>query len=120
MTENIDSYFENGKGFKPFPFRKGYLTDEERKQPFRWFGNNFIFFSKTVDLSAGIEIYRNQNYSMPMEHPFTWENNLLRDCMQFGIWWTRCVLEHLNGFAGFDTINIEIDPSLNIQLEIKL
>ena len=30
MTQNIDSYFENGKGFNANPFRKGYLTDEER------------------------------------------------------------------------------------------
>lgn len=122
MTENIDSYFENGQGFRSNPFRKGYLTDEERKQPFRWFGENFVFFAKHADLSdTGVEIYRNENYSYPYgPSSCTWENSLIRDCIQFGIWWRSNVHKFLNGFNGFDTVKIEIDPALNMKLDIKL
>jgi len=118
MTQNIDSYFEDGKGFRSNPFRKGYLTDEERKEPFRWFGENFVFFAKHADLSeTGVEIYRNENYSYPYgPSPCTWENALLRDCMQFGIWWSNNVHKYLNGFSGFDTVKIEIDPSLHMKI----
>ena len=121
MTQNIDSYFENDKGFRSNPFRKGYLTDEERKEPFRWFGENFVFFAKNADLYSGIEIYRNKNYSYPDgPSPRTWENSLIRDCMMFGIWWRENVHKFLNGFSGFDTVKIEIDPELNMKLDIKL
>ena len=118
MTQNIDSYFENGKGFRSNPFRKGFLTDEERKEPFRWYGANFVFFAKHADLSdTGVEIYRNENYSYPDGPlPRTWENALLRDCIQFGIWWRTEVHKFLNGFPGFDTVKIEIDPKLNMKL----
>jgi hypothetical protein len=120
MTENIDSYFENGRGFRSNPFRKGYLTDEERKEPFRWFGENFVFFAKHADLSeTGVEIYRNENYSYPCHCTSTWETVLLRDCMIFGIWWRSNVHKFLNGFNGFDTVKIEIDPKLNMKLEIS-
>ena len=120
MTQNIDSYFENGKGFRANPFREGLLTDEERKEPFRWYGSNFVFFAKHADLSeTGIEIHRNENYLYPDGPvPRTWENALLRDCMQFGIWWKTNVHKFLNGFPGFDTVKIEIDPKLNMNLEM--
>ena len=120
MTENIDSYFEDGKGFRSNPFRKGYLTDEERKEPFRWFGDNFVFFAKNADLYSGLEIYRNVNYSYPEIHAKTWESALLRDCMMFGMWWRENVHKYLNVFNGFDTVKIEIDPALNMKLDIKL
>ena len=69
MTQNIDSYFENNKGFRANPFRKCFLTDEERKESFRWYGSNFVFFVKHADLSdTGVEIYRNENYSYPYGH----------------------------------------------------
>ena len=119
MTDNIDRYFENGKGFNASPFRKGYLTDEERKQPFRWFGDNFVFFAKNADLYSGLEIYRNVNYSYPEIHTKTWESALLRDCMMFGMWWRENVHSHLNGFCGFDCIKVELDPALNMKLDIK-
>ena len=120
MTQNIDSYFENGKGFHSNPFRKGYLTDEERKEPFRWFGDNFVFFAKNADLYSGLEIYRNVNYSYPEIHAKTWESALLRDCMMFGMWWRENIHKHLNGFCGFDCIKVELDPALNMKLDIKL
>lgn len=122
MTEKINSYFEDGKGFKFNPFRKGYLTDEERKEPLRWYGSNFIFFAKHADLSeTGVEVYRNVGYSYPDGPvPRTWENALIRDCIQFGIWWRDNVHKYLNGFPGFDTVKIEIDPNLNMNLDIKL
>lgn len=120
MTQNIDSYFENGKGFRSNSFRRGYLTDEERKEPFRWFGENFVFFAKCVDLSKGIEIYRNPNFFHPEYHAKTWESSLLRDCMYFGIWWRDNVHKYLNGFSGIDCVSVEIDPSLGMKLDIKL
>lgn len=122
MTEKINSYFEDGKGFKFNPFRKGYLTDEERKEPLRWYGSNFIFFAKHADLSeTGVEVYRNVGYSYPDgPAPRTWENALIRDCMLFGIWWRDNVHKYLNGFSGFDNVKIEIDPNLNMNLDIKL
>ena len=122
MTEKINTYFEDDKGFKFNPFRKGYLTDEERKEPLRWYGSNFIFFAKHADLSeTGVEIYRNMGYSYPDGPvPRTWENALIRDCMMFSIWWRDNVHKYLNGFPGFDTVKIEIDPNLNMNLDIKL
>ena len=122
MTEKINTYFEDGKGFKFNPFRKGYLTDEERKEPLRWYGSNFIFFAKHADLSeTGVEVYRNIGYSYPDGPvPRTWENALIRDCMLFGIWWRDNVHKYLNGFPGFDTVKIEIDPKLNMNLNIEL
>lgn len=121
MTQNIDSYFENGKGFRSNPFRKGFLTDEERKEPLRWYGSNFVFFTKHADLSdTGVEIYRNENYLHPDGPiPRTLENALLRDCMMFGIWWRMNVHKFLNGFPGFDTVKIEIDPKLNMKLNFN-
>ena len=121
MTQNIDSYFENNKGFYTNPFRKCFLTDEERKEPFRWYGSNFVFFAKHADLSdTGVEIYRNENYSYPYGVlPRTWENALIRDCIQFGIWWKTNVHKFLNGFPGFDTVKIEIDPNLNMNLNFN-
>ena len=120
MTENIDSYFEDDKGFRSNPFRKGYLTDEERKEPFKWFGDNFVFFAKRADLYDGIEIYRNVNYSHHDYHVNSWEAALLRDCIMFGCWWKNNVHKFLNGFSGLDTIPVEIDPALNMKLDISL
>ena len=116
MTENVDNYFEGGRGFCSNPFRKGYLTDEERKQPFRYFAENFIFFSKTADLSAGLEIYRNPCKAYPDLYYKTWENAFAHDLIQFGIWWSNNVHKHLNGFNGWDTVKIEVDPSIGFKL----
>ena len=120
MTQNIDSYFENGKGFNANPFRKGYLTDEERKEPFRYYAMNFVFFSKTADLSAGLEIYRNDWKNYPDIYYRTWKNAFVHDMIQFGIWWSNNIFKFLNGFNGWDNVKIEIDPDLNIKLDIKL
>ena len=120
MTQNIDSYFENGNGFHSNPFRNGYLTDEERKEPFRWYGENFIFFAKCADLSKGVEIYRDVNISYPDYRAKTFECALIRDCMMFGIWWRDNVHRYLNGFSGFDTVRVEIDPSLNMKIDVSL
>ena len=98
-----------------------FLTDEERKEPFRWYESNFVFFAKHADLSdTGVEIYRNENYSYPYGGlPRTWENTLLGDCIQFGIWWKTNVHKFLNGFPGFDTVKINIDPNLNMNLNFN-
>jgi hypothetical protein len=120
MTQNIDSYFEDGKGYHSNPFRKGYLTDEERKQPFRWFGENFVFFAKNADLYSGIEIYANPNYTYPCPKSPAWNEALIRDCITFGLWWRMNVHQYLNGFSGLDNVKVEIDPKLNMNLDIKL
>jgi glyoxylase-like metal-dependent hydrolase (beta-lactamase superfamily II) len=94
------------------------LTDEERKEPFRWYGENFIFFAQCADLSKGVEIYRNVDISYPDYHVKTFECALIRDCMMFGIWWRDNVHKYLNGFSGFDTVRVEIDPSLNMKIDV--
>jgi hypothetical protein len=38
----------------------------------------------------------------------------------FGIWWRDNVHKYLNGFSGFDTVRVEIDPSLNMKIDISL
>ena len=119
MTENIDNYFADGKGFRCNPFQKGYLTDEERKKPFRWYGENFVFFSKTVDLSAGLEIYRDKDKKYPDIYYKTWEGAFLHDLIYFGMWWRTNILDHLNGFNGWDCVDIELDKNLGFQLNIK-
>ena len=119
MTENRDSFFADGKGFRSNPFIKGYLTDEERKMPFRWYGENFVFFSRTADLSAGLEIYRDENKIYPDVYYKTWENAFLHDLILFGMWWKTNVHEHLNGFNGWDCVKIEIDENIGFKLDIK-
>ena len=81
-----------------------------------------MFFAKHADLSdTGVEIYRNENYSYPYGAlPRTWENALLCDCIQFGIWWKTNVHKFLNGFPGFDTVKINIDPNLNMNLNFNI
>lgn len=117
MTQNIDSYFENGKGFQSNPFKKEYLSVEERKQPFRYYAESFVFFSKTADLSAGLEIYRNTNHSYPGLYYKSWEDAFIHDMIQFGIWWNNNVFVRLNGFSGLDTVKIEVDPELGFKLD---
>ena len=80
----------------------------------------FCILCKNADLYSGIEIYRNKNYSYPGHRTPTWEAALLRDCMYFGIWWRDNVHKYLNGFCGFDCIKVELDPALNMKLDIKL
>jgi len=115
MTQNIDSYFENGKGFNANPFRKEYLTEDERKQPFRYYGESFIFFSKTADLSSGLEIFRNPNNRYPALYMKSWEDAFTHDMIQFSLWWNNNVFARLNGFPGLDTVKIEIDPELGLK-----
>ena len=114
MTTNIDSYFENGNGFKSNPFRKGYLSNEERKQPMRYYAENFVFFSKTADLSEPLEIYRNIERALPDVYYKGWEDALLHDYFNFIVWWLDNVHKHLNGFSGIDGIKIEVDPELGL------
>lgn len=120
MTENIDSYFDDFKGYIPPLFKKGYLTDEERKKPLRWFGDSFVFFAKHADLSFGVEIHINPDYSYPQSDSPRWKEELIRDCIRFGLWWRINVHQYLNGFSGLDCIKIEIDPKLNMKLNISL
>lgn len=115
MTKNIDSYFENGKGFKANPFKNEYLTDEERKEPFRYYAESFVFFSKTADLSAGLEIYRNEIYGYPGLYYNSWEDAFMHDMIQFSFWWFNNIFKRLNGFNGLDTIKIKIDPTLGLK-----
>ena len=116
MTQNIDSYFEGGKGFKANPYRKEYLTEEERKQPFRYYAESFVFFSKTADLSEGLEIYRNEGMRYPALYRNSWEDAFMHDMIQFGIWWNNNVFIRLNGFSGLDNVKIEIDESIGLKL----
>ena len=73
------------------------------------------FFSKTADLSAGLEIYRNEHMRYPGLYYQTWEDAFMHDMIQFGIWWNNNVFTRLNGFSGLDTIKIEIDSELGLK-----
>jgi len=113
--KEFDHYFDNGNGFNSNPFRKGYLTDEERKEPFRYYGENFVFFSETADLSKGLKIYRNDYRIYPDVYYKTWEIAFIHDMIQFSIWWSNNIHKYLNGFNGLDTVKIDIDESLELK-----
>lgn len=82
--------------------KKGFLTDEDKKQPIDHSGHFFSFIS-CVDLSQGVKVIPHGNGFI---EEFT-TDQYSRDLASFITWWTQHVMKDLNGFSGF--CNIKFD-----------
>lgn len=100
------------------PFYTGILTDEERKMPMQWYGENFHFFCKHVDL-LGTPLEITPMYSNPFMEK-SWRDALFHDLMSFMFTWQRDVYKHLNGYSGLHGITFELDDRIKkFDIEIE-
>ena len=82
--------------------KKGYLTDEERKQPLEH-GCDYVTFKTCLDLSKPIQVipYGRSKF-LPLDL-------YSRDVASFICWWTNLVHKDLNGFSGFHSLKFELE-----------
>ena len=83
--------------------KRGYLTDEDRKQPLSH-SCNYVTFKSCIDLSEGIQVESFTGNDITIEQ-------YSQDLSTFMIWWTNFVFKDLNGFY---FANIKFD--LNFKL----
>jgi hypothetical protein len=82
-----------------------YYTSEERKLPFEYIGDKYIFKS-VIDLSGAIEVSR---------QPYTYIDSIdlyTKDLIRFIIYHRNFHLEHLNGFTGYDTLKFKFNDDI--------
>ncbi len=80
--------------------KRGYLTDEDRKQPLER-GCEYFTFKTNLDLSIPVKVIP---YGLNEEIP---SELYSRDLSSFIAFWTRFVSEDLNGFSGFHNVKFE-------------
>jgi hypothetical protein len=80
--------------------KQGFLSDEDRKQPLEH-GCEYFTFKSCLDLSKPIQVipYGQRNFFTIDEYS--------TDLAIFITWWSKFVLEDLNGFAGFHNVKFE-------------
>lgn len=82
-----------------------YYTQEERKLPFEYSGDKYIFRS-VRDLSGVIEVSR---------QPYTYTDSIdmySRDLIMFINIHRNFHWEHLNGFPGYDTLHFNFSDEI--------
>lgn len=82
-----------------------YYTQEERKLPFEYSGDKYIFKS-VRDLSGVIEVSR---------HPYTYVDSIdmySKDLIGFIMRHRTFHLDRLNGFPGYDTLHFKFSNDI--------
>ena len=80
--------------------RRELLTKEDRKQSLEH-GCNHFRFESNIDLSNGIRVIPYGSSKVFSAEDYS------KDLMIFMVWWTKNILEDLNGFSGFSNIKFE-------------
>ena len=99
------------------PFYHGILSDEDRKMPMQWYGDNFHFFCKHVDL-LGTPLEITPMYSNPFQES-DWISAFIHDLFSFMFEWKEYVWKHLNGYQGLDGITFKFDDRMDININIE-
>lgn len=81
--------------------KEGFLSDEDRKQPFVH-GCNYFTFKTNLDLSEPIKVIPYGN------SPYYSVDVYSRDVASFISYWNHFVSKDLNGFQGFSNVNFEL------------
>ena len=77
--------------------KKGFLTDEDRKEPLER-GGEWLSFKTCLDLSKPIEVTA---YGITTKVPIQRYSN---DVASFIVFWKHFVMKDLNGFSGFHNV----------------
>ena len=81
--------------------KEGFLSDEDRKQPFHH-GCSYFTFKTNLDLSEPVKV-------IPFDSsPFYSVEAYSRDVASFISYWNHFVAKDLNGFSGFSHVNFEL------------
>jgi hypothetical protein len=83
------------------PFKKGFMTEDERKAVQTYETNNDVQFVYRQDLSGIVEvrIVEGENFNERLASAMT----------EFIGMWMLLNYPHLNGFSGFDTIKYRVE-----------
>lgn len=94
------------------------LSDEERKMPYKWQGENFMFFCKHADLlGAPVEVRATSTYPF-MES--SWLAAYQHDLMNFITDWKDNVWKRLNGYSGMSGIKFEFDENISVDFNVNI
>lgn len=85
------------------PFVKGFISDEDRNKKLKFVSGNYEFYSETIDLYKGLKItfIKDNINEAPTLQSYT------HALAEFMMAWERDIRSHLNGFTGFESINIK-------------
>ena len=85
------------------PFVNGFISDEDRKKQLKYTSGNYEFYSETIDLYRGLIVTfkKDEFHEAPSLPSYT------HALAAFMMEWERNIRSHLNGFVGFECIDIK-------------
>ena len=117
---NVAEYTKEHPFFHDNIFDHKMLTDEERKMPYQFHGENFWFFCKHTDLlDAPVEVRLTNEISTSPFLENSWEDAYLHDFMNFITDWKTNIWPRLSGYVGFFAVKFEFDSNITFNLGVN-
>jgi hypothetical protein len=117
---NVAEYTKEHSFFHSNIFDHKMLTDEERKMPYQFHGENFWFFCKHTDLlDAPVEVRLTSEISTSPFLENSWEDAYLHDFMNFITDWKTNIWPRLSGYVGFFAVKFEFDSNITFNLGVN-